>query len=163
MWKKILCWLLVLIWLIVIFCFSAKNGETSSGQSNGVIIGVLAEGTVVAQKAGIIERNLSQEEINIVLDNFNGVIRKIAHATIYFVLAILIVIALNTRADTFLRNMLIAVILCFLYSITDEYHQTLVAGRTGTFLDCLIDTFGAVAACLTYKGFLKLKDSNKKA
>jgi VanZ family protein len=33
---------------------------------------------------------------------------------------------------------------CFLYSTTDEIHQTFVLERTGQLLDCMIDTLGAI-------------------
>ena len=34
--------------------------------------------------------------------------------------------------------------ICFIYSLTDEYHQLFINGRTGQFSDCLIDTLGAI-------------------
>ena len=34
-------------------------------------------------------------------------------------------------------------ILAFLYAISDEYHQTFVLGRNGTWIDVLIDGTGA--------------------
>lgn len=37
-------------------------------------------------------------------------------------------------------------ILAVLYAITDEYHQTFVFGRNGTWIDVLIDSTGAAIA-----------------
>lgn len=36
------------------------------------------------------------------------------------------------------------------YSLTDEYHQSCVPGRTSLFTDCLIDTSGGVIACIIF-------------
>jgi hypothetical protein len=38
---------------------------------------------------------------------------------------------------------LFAFILTVLYAASDEYHQTLIMGRTGTLRDIIIDSFGA--------------------
>ena len=45
-------------------------------------------------------------------------------------------------------------LICMIYASTDEFHQTFVAGRSGAFTDCLIDTsgaiFGVIAALILY-------------
>lgn len=46
------------------------------------------------------------------------------------------------------RALLFALALASAYAVTDEYHQSLVAGRQGTPVDWLIDTAGAVAAAV---------------
>ena len=38
----------------------------------------------------------------------------------------------------------IALIICCLYSISDEYHQTFVPGRSGEVRDVCVDTSGAL-------------------
>lgn len=50
------------------------------------------------------------------------------------------------------------VLLCFLYSLTDEYHQSFVPGRTSLFTDCLIDTTGSIIACMIYSVVKKVKE-----
>ena len=37
---------------------------------------------------------------------------------------------------------------CFFYACTDEWHQTFVPGRSGSFQDVLIDTLGGIVALL---------------
>ena len=162
MWKKIICWALVVIWLVVIFKFSATDGQNSDGQSKGVLMGVLAEGTLIAQKIGMIENNLTQNQVENLMEALNKPIRKVAHATIYCVLSILLLYAFFTKEKTLLRNCIIVAMLCFLYSLTDEFHQTYIDGRTGMFTDCLIDTFGAILGCLVYQFILKLKNNKEK-
>jgi VanZ like family len=44
------------------------------------------------------------------------------------------------------RALALALAFCLLYAISDEYHQTFVPGRGGTWVDVAIDTLGASAA-----------------
>ena len=62
------------------------------------------------------------------------------HATVYFVLAIMIMLFINVmqKKKRFFLALLITIILCFLFACTDEYHQTFVGGRTGQFKDVII-------------------------
>ena len=46
------------------------------------------------------------------------------------------------------RSAVSAVIVAGLFSLTDEYHQSFVPGRTASIVDCGIDTFGALAGML---------------
>jgi VanZ family protein len=38
------------------------------------------------------------------------------------------------------------ILLCFLYASSDEIHQLFVPGRSGSFIDILLDTFGSSCA-----------------
>jgi VanZ family protein len=70
------------------------------------------------------------------------VLRKLAHAGEFAVLAILLV-----RAT---RSPRLAFLLAVAYAISDETHQMFVSGRKGSALDVVIDAAGAglgVAAC----------------
>jgi hypothetical protein len=40
------------------------------------------------------------------------------------------------------RNLVIAATLCLLFAISDEYHQTFIPGRGGTWSDVAIDSLG---------------------
>lgn len=71
------------------------------------------------------------------------VIRKLGHFTGYALLTAAWIWALAGRVP---RPLLLAAALAFLYSCSDELHQTTVEGRTGTPLDVLIDTVGIAFA-----------------
>ena len=72
------------------------------------------------------------------------VLKKSLHATAYGVLAWL---WLRALADLGVRSAEAwAVGLAIAYAVSDEWHQTLVPGRTGRVLDVLIDAAGALAA-----------------
>lgn len=71
------------------------------------------------------------------------------HLIVYFVLMILLVLAL--RASTNLSNKqvyLVAFLIVAIYGLSDEYHQSFVPGRTPTLEDWLVDLIGAGLAML---------------
>lgn len=49
------------------------------------------------------------------------------------------------------RNLVLAVVLCLIFAMTDEYHQTFVPGRGGTWSDVAIDSAGVVLAALVVR------------
>ena len=53
--------------------------------------------------------------------------------------------------------LLISIIFCFIFALTDEYHQSLVPGRTSVFTDVIIDTIGGILSIITYKIYTKTK------
>lgn len=74
-------------------------------------------------------------------DIFDIVLRKIAHAGEFGLLAILTARAFGANnKKTYLK----AAVLAILYAISDEIHQGFVPGRVASPIDALIDSFGAV-------------------
>lgn len=53
------------------------------------------------------------------------------------------------------KLILLAILLCVFYAITDEIHQLFVPGRTSTFSDVIIDFAGILFAGLIYSLHLK--------
>lgn len=70
-------------------------------------------------------------------------LKKLGHFLAYALLAILALRAVWGWK----RPYLIAALIVFLFSLSDEYHQTFIPGRNGTFLDVIIDIAGAMT-CL---------------
>jgi hypothetical protein len=62
------------------------NGEGSDSQSKGLAIIVVESVAETLYKFGITKEKPNQEELDVIIDNINGPIRKCAHATEYFVL-----------------------------------------------------------------------------
>lgn len=129
--KKIISFIAIVVWLIVIFTMSAMPATVSNSQSRGIV------NKVVSTK--------NNEDVETkTSDNLNKIVRKFAHNFEYLILAILILNYIRvTKGLTSRKDYLIAIIIAFLYACTDEYHQTFVDGRTGQFIDVLIDTLGA--------------------
>ena len=73
-----------------------------------------------------------------------------------------ILIALKNSGVKGNKRFIIALVICFIYACTDEYHQTFVNGRTGQFSDTLIDTFGGFVSCLMYTFMMKINKIRKK-
>jgi len=80
------------------------------------------------------------------LGTWDLVVRKLAHAAEYAVLGALLVRAL--------RRPLPAFALGVLYAVTDEIHQTFVAGRQGAPLDVLVDAVGVAAGVAVWKALV---------
>lgn len=84
--------------------------------------------------------NLHSELIPI----WDFVFRKIAHLSEYFVLAYLFWRALRTSQVDNGAAILMAVFFSLLYSFTDEWHQSFIAGRGANIHDVGIDFIGAL-------------------
>ena len=67
------------------------------------------------------------------------------HAAVYGLLAVLVLRALTGagRRDVKPRNVVVAFLLSVMYGLSDEYHQSFVAGRISEARDLIADTAGA--------------------
>lgn len=81
----------------------------------------------------------AQPDLDSGLGTLDLVLRKLAHAAEYALLTLAWAWAL--RPATRLSAPLGALI-ALLYAATDEYHQTFVAGRSGSATDVLVDAIG---------------------
>ncbi|NLE44853.1 MAG: VanZ family protein [Chloroflexi bacterium] len=76
------------------------------------------------------------------------VVKKLGHMVGYGVLAWLYMRALGSSERGGRRTRLVSWLLAVAYALTDEYHQTFVAGRNGSLVDVGIDAVGAGTAML---------------
>lgn len=81
---------------------------------------------------------------------YDFIFKKMAHITVYAVLYLLLHRAhrLTHPTATTHAAWLIPFLLTLVYAVTDEYHQSLVPGRTATLRDIGYDTLGASIAFL---------------
>src|SRR3954452_22698545 len=76
------------------------------------------------------------------LGRWDLLLRKLAHITIYAALWLTLARAMGWR------RAFATTVVALLYACSDEWHQTMVAGRHGTPVDVAIDAFGmGLAAC----------------
>ena len=77
-------------------------------------------------------------------------VRKLAHCTEYGMFGLFLYHSFTFRQPESwnTRSAVSAVVVAGLFSLTDEYHQSFVPGRTASIVDCGIDTFGALAGML---------------
>lgn len=79
------------------------------------------------------------------------ILRKAAHVGEYAVLGFLI--ARAVRPSVAVRTtpvLLLTVVLCVLYAISDEVHQVFVPGRVGSLRDVSIDGIGSVLGAVGF-------------
>jgi len=79
-------------------------------------------------------------------------IDKAAHAVAYGMLALTVLFAFSEdhRKNHLRTVMLLTLIFCVAYGVSDEFHQSFVPGRSPSVFDIVADCFGAVAASLIY-------------
>jgi VanZ family protein len=87
----------------------------------------------------------AQPDLTTELGRWDLMLRKLAHAVTYTALTLLWFRALGPITPHALAA---AALISFLYAISDEYHQSSVAGRHGSALDVGIDAIGIGAAML---------------
>ena len=80
------------------------------------------------------------------------VLRKIAHILEYAILTFLLLRAFFSTGNQSKTNktLALAIIVAFLYALTDEYHQTFIFGRQGKLGDVGIDTIGILITSLIW-------------
>lgn len=132
---------LAIMWMFVIFIFSSQSGETSSGTSGKV--------TNFFISLFIKDKYLSWDPVtqNNVYNMISHIVRKTAHFTEYAILYLLLYLALKAFIG---RKYIYLCVLIFVigYAALDEYHQIFVGGRTGQFLDVVIDSCGGLVMML---------------
>jgi VanZ family protein len=79
---------------------------------------------------------------------------KVAHGIGYFSLGFSVLYALTFNSRWSLVR---ALLLCSLYAVTDEFHQSFVPSRTASAIDVLIDTCAALAGIITILGIIKVQ------
>lgn len=142
MLKKIIKLVLLIAWMAIIFNFSNDNGTESTKKSDLVI-------TKIYQV--ITNAEPSKKQLQNIIDKYVYPIRKLAHFTEYAVLGILLVNFINEFKILSIKVIIISVILCMLYAISDEIHQLFSAGRSARILDVFIDTLGSSTGIIIYK------------
>lgn len=144
--------ILLIAWMGLIFFLSSQNANESGGTS-GNLIGLI----ISFFKRDFYD--LSRAEQLELIAPFQFIVRKCAHFTIYGFLGIFSFLTFITYKNLSLNIRLsIISLICLLYSISDEIHQTFVAGRSGEIRDVCIDFCGSLLfiAVLTLLSRLKI-------
>ncbi len=126
----------LLVWMLVIFL--ASTGELSAPNTSRILRPLLIW----------LFPNISEERLMIV----HFFVRKAAHFAEYAILGFLAARAFITSSHESLRRawFFFALLLVVLYSLSDEYHQSFVASRTGSIYDSLIDIAGGLTALAAF-------------
>jgi len=149
--------------MILIFNFSAMNGEVSHVKSRKIVKSVIVnrivipttettEDVVSIDKQESFKKNeLNKEEkvkkqrMNRLVGKYDDAIRKLAHVLEYFVLILLMMnFIFQVIENKKFMCYVIGIVLCILYAGLDELHQSHVSGRNGQAIDVLVDSVGIV-------------------
>lgn len=122
--------------MYMIYSFSAQDGMTSSQLSYKVSYKIVETG------GKLLGEDWESWQIESIADRFHSVIRKIAHMTEYFALAVAVAFPLYVYGLRGILLMLVAGLFCVAFACGDEYHQSFVSGRSPSKRDVMIDSFG---------------------
>lgn len=136
-----------LLMMYLIFSFSAQDGATSSGLSYQV-------SEIIVESANeAFELNWSDSQIEYYIERIHHPVRKLAHMTEYFLLAISVSFPLYVYGVRGLWLPILAGGLCVGFAALDEYHQSFVAGRGPSRKDVAIDSIGVLGGVILVQFF----------
>jgi VanZ family protein len=145
-------WAPVVIWAAVIFTFSTSWFTSDNTEA------------IVKPFLHWVFPSLTPDAIGFT----HHLIRKCGHLTEYFIFGLLVLRTIRAgRPGMRLAWALAAIGIVAAYASTDEFHQSLVPGRTASIYDVMLDTaggaFSQVAAALfaLRHSHLEQRDSNK--
>lgn len=143
--------------MIVIFAFSSQSSTESTQVSDsvGMLIGRLIipgfDGWTMVEKLSF-------------ASDISFFVRKGAHFSIYTVLGVSLFFGLQGLIFKWKNRAVTAVLIGVIYSMTDEFHQSFVPGRSMEVRDVGIDSFGVLCGvflCLLFC-FLWMKWKKKR-
>jgi VanZ family protein len=144
---KPLSFLPAIFMMILIYSFSAQTGEVSGDLSYQISY------DIVELKDEVLSQNKSYDELSYEANSIHYYVRKAAHMTEYFMLAIAISFPLYVYKVRGFWLVLLAGIICVGFAGLDEYHQTFVADRGPSIRDVGIDSIGSFIGILLVQAF----------
>ncbi len=153
---KLLSFVPALLLLFIIFGFSAQDGESSGSLSFEISL------FLVKLFSPLLPAAMAEDMLFERAELIHYFVRKAAHMTEYFLLALSLQLPLSAWLSHKLswKFRIITGFLCtVLFAALDEFHQTFVPGRSGNLTDVCIDSIGAAAAslCLFIFFFIRYK------
>lgn len=135
---KLLSFVPAIVIMYCIYSFSAQDGTASSSLSYEV------SNKVISLTDRLLGLGLSAQQVLHAVSQIHHYIRKLAHFSEYFLLAVSIAIPLYVYGIRNIWLILTAGLFCVGFASLDEFHQLYVAGRSGSVRDVCIDSSGAV-------------------
>lgn len=134
---------LVLAVMVMIFCFSAQNGEQSGAMSGRLTTWVL---NLILPDF----ENFSLEQQEAIRSTAGLIVRKLAHFSEYALLGFSLMLHIcQIQKRTVVRlPWLWSWAVGTLYAASDEFHQGFVAGRGPSIVDVMIDSSGVIVGTI---------------
>lgn len=137
-------WILVCAWAVFIFFMSAHTGSDLN-QGDGLV-------AYIKQWLNALQAQIFGPDVD--------VISSLAHFCEYFILGILLMVALK-RHVRISPAFLIAIAIASAYGITDEIHQIFVPDRVCDPIDWLVDTTGATLGAFAMFLYYRFSEPRK--
>ncbi|MBQ9978114.1 MAG: VanZ family protein [Clostridia bacterium] len=134
-------WAFTLAIMVFIFVMSGQTSQESDNTSSSFINSIF---TLFMDNF----KGLSEIEKEAIIQSFQFIVRKLAHFSIYAALGVCSYSAIATYNLVKMKKFFLSLGFCFVYSLTDEFHQIFVEGRAGRLYDVAIDSVGALAGIL---------------
>ncbi len=135
---RIITVVLLISLMVFIFNMSSQTADQSSATS----------GSVISFFARLLIENfedLTPEKQTEIIGSFQFMVRKGAHFTAYALMGVLAFLSLVTYKTLALKiRTALSTVICLLYSISDEIHQSFIPGRSCELRDVCIDMGGAL-------------------
>lgn len=159
MYKKIVLWALVILHISLIFSFSLQSAKKSSGISRGFTDKIKSteqfqeeiknkkndDGSYKFESEHTVKKLAERHYVK-----FEGLIRKLAHISLFFILGLLISILIRAYGMSWLFCALMSLVFAAAVGFFDETIQLFSVGRAGSLKDVLIDISGAVIASIFF-------------
>ena len=142
---KPLSFLPALAIMYIIYSFSGQTGDESGNLSYEVSVKIVEIGNQV------LDKGLQDWEISEVAASIEYPVRKLAHMTEYFILAVAVSFPFYVYGLRGFPLMLVAGLICVGFAAGDEYHQSFVDGRGPSVIDVGIDSIGVFFGILTVR------------
>lgn len=160
---RLLSFIPTLFLLSLIFGFSAQDGESSGSLSFRISL------FLVQLISPLLPASTSDPLLYERAEMIHLFVRKAAHMTEYFLLALSLQLPLAawlSRRFTMKARIFAGFLLTVAFAALDEFHQTFVPGRNGNFTDVCIDSTGAAIASLLlliiYAAYQKKQTAEKR-
>lgn len=138
--RAVVFFILTLAVMTAIFLFSCEDSGDSS-ETSGTIVEIVLD--ICYDDFDELPAAEQQETY----DSISHIIRKTAHFSAFAALGFCVSMFLG-KCSVFCGKRFGAVIFCFLYACSDEFHQFFVPGRACMFTDVIIDTSGSVTGMI---------------
>ena len=100
---------------------SSMDTNESNDKSKKTINEIIEKSVETTNNWGITDKHPSNNKMKQVIEKLNKPLRKVAHASEYLILTILLIVALTNSGVKGKTVFIIALIICFLYACTDVY------------------------------------------
>ncbi|MEE0918987.1 MAG: VanZ family protein [Lachnospiraceae bacterium] len=131
--------------MLTIYSFSAQTSMESSKISSGLTV------KIVKTADKILDIRMTTEQTNRVVERIHHFVRKLAHFSEYFLLAVCVALPLYVYGIRGIWLILTGSIFCFGFAAFDEMHQLFVNGRSGQIKDVILDSSGALTGIISVR------------